>query len=148
MRKAEFIGTLETRLEGEVSDREIESSVRYYDKYFEEAKRNGQSEEEIAQELGSPLLIAKTIIDTSRGGTGEEQAYFREGELYETEEPRQREDIRGYHVDLEGWKAKAVLIGALLLIILLIVTVLRILIPLAVPIAVILVLIYHFKRRR
>ena len=33
-------------------------------------------------------------------------------------------------------------------IILLIVTVLRILIPLAVPIAVILVLIYHFKRRR
>ena len=86
MRKAEFIETLEKRLEGEVSDREIESSVRYYDKYFEEAKRNGQSEEEIAQELGSPLLIAKTIIDTSRGGTGEEQAYFREGELYETED--------------------------------------------------------------
>ena len=44
MRKAEFIETLEKRLEGEVSDREIESSVRYYDKYFEEAKRNGQSE--------------------------------------------------------------------------------------------------------
>ena len=65
MTKTEFLDTLRLKLEGEVPVSEIDSTIRYYDEYISETVGRGESESKVLEELGSPLLIARTIIDTS-----------------------------------------------------------------------------------
>lgn len=65
MTKAEFLDALRMKLAGEVPASEIEHTIRYYDEYISEAVNSGKPEPQVMEELGSPLLIAKTIIDTS-----------------------------------------------------------------------------------
>ena len=142
MTKSEFIGALRERLDGEVSRAEMEKSLCYYEHYFDEAVRGGKREEEVAEELGSPFLIAKTIIDTSDSGAMEEQAYYGQEEDYRDENTG---NFRHYRMDLGDWKAKLLLIVILLAVIFLLATILRVLIPLAVPIAIVLILVHHFR---
>ena len=59
----EFFKELEDCLKGEVTDYEYADSIAYYREYFREKKSEGQSEEEIIRSLGSPRLIARSIID-------------------------------------------------------------------------------------
>lgn len=73
----EFFRELEECLQGEVPEREIRDSLRYYRQYFAEERAAGHSEEEIIQALGSPRLIARSIIDAreameERGTYGQE----------------------------------------------------------------------------
>ncbi|MDO5426091.1 MAG: DUF1700 domain-containing protein [Eubacteriales bacterium] len=144
MTKSEFISALQERLNGEISRSEAEKSVRYYEQYFDEAIRGGKTEEEVAKELGSPLLIAKTIIDTSVPQNTEEQTYYERETAYgEADEG----GFHQYHKQISGWKAKLLIIVIVLVVIFLLATILRVLIPLAVPIAVILVLVHHFRNR-
>ncbi len=65
MTQIEFVTELEQALRGNVDERVIRENVRYYNSYISEQKAAGKSEEEIFASLGSPRLIAKTIIDTS-----------------------------------------------------------------------------------
>ena len=65
MTQIEFVTELEQALRGNVDERVIQENVRYYNSYISEQKAAGKSEEEIFASLGSPRLIAKTIIDTS-----------------------------------------------------------------------------------
>ena len=65
MTQIEFIRELTEALSGQVPQSVIMENVRYYENYIEEGKAAGKTEEEIIQELGSPRLIARTIIDTS-----------------------------------------------------------------------------------
>lgn len=65
MTQYEFVTELEQALRGNVDERVIQENVRYYNDYISEQKAAGKSEEEIFASLGSPRLIAKTIIDTS-----------------------------------------------------------------------------------
>ncbi len=65
MTQIQFITELEQALRGNVDERVIQENVRYYNSYISEQKAAGKSEEEIFASLGSPRLIAKTIIDTS-----------------------------------------------------------------------------------
>lgn len=58
-----FFKELEDCLRGEVSESEYRDSVNYYREYFREQKAAGISEEEIIRSLGSPRLIARSIID-------------------------------------------------------------------------------------
>lgn len=64
MTQYEFIRELEMALRGNVSDRVIRDNVDYYNVYIREQIASGKTEEEILAALGSPRLIAKTIIDT------------------------------------------------------------------------------------
>ena len=73
---------LEQCLQGEVSAYEISDSLTYYRQYFEDEMHNGKSEEQVSEELGSPRLIARSIIDArgneenSSGNSGyEENSY-------------------------------------------------------------------------
>ena len=50
-------------LRGEVTDSELQESCNYYRDYFSEQESLGKREEEIIAELGSPRLIAHSIID-------------------------------------------------------------------------------------
>ena len=69
MKKTEFLKELEAALRGEVSPELISENLRYYDNYISQETSKGRSEEEVTEEIGSPRLIARTIIDTS-GGSG------------------------------------------------------------------------------
>lgn len=82
MTKEQFIMELEQCLQGEVSAYELSDSLAYYRQYFEDEMHNGKSEEQIIKELGSPRLIARSIIDargieenTSNSSGYEENAY-------------------------------------------------------------------------
>lgn len=64
MRKAEFLQELRESLQGEVSAAVIEENVNYYDSYISQEAASGRREEDVLDEIGSPRLIAKTIIDS------------------------------------------------------------------------------------
>lgn len=70
MNRQEFLNTLRSQLSGEISSREVEENIRYYDEYIRDAVENGKSEFQILNEIGSPLLIARTIIETSNKAKG------------------------------------------------------------------------------
>lgn len=63
MTKEQFIMELEQCLQGEVSAYELSDSLTYYRQYFEDEMQNGKSEQQVIEELGSPRLIARSIID-------------------------------------------------------------------------------------
>ena len=63
MRKTEFLQELREALDGEVSASVIQSNISYYDQYISQEAAKGRREEEVIEEIGSPRLIAKTIID-------------------------------------------------------------------------------------
>lgn len=125
MTKRQFLGALREKLTGEISPAEVERNLQYYEKYIADRIKNGQTEAEILEELGSPLLIAKTIIDT----------HAQEG-VYDVHEDRQdqaQDEARGssfriMHVD--GW----VLWLLLFLFLIIVLTILRVLLPILLPI--------------
>lgn len=83
MTKQQFIQELSECLLNEVDSQEYRNSIEYYSRYIEEEIRKGRSEEEVISELGSPRLIAKTIIDAQIGNEIQEDRtsyYEREAE--------------------------------------------------------------------
>ena len=65
MTKEQFLHDLTVQLKLMVSDQLIFDQLAYYDNYISGEVRKGRSEEEVVAELGSPRLLAKTIIDTA-----------------------------------------------------------------------------------
>ena len=72
MDRQQFIDTLERTLRGGGTPQHIiADNVRYYNGYFADESAKGRSEAEIAEELGDPRLLAKTILEVQEpGGTG------------------------------------------------------------------------------
>ena len=72
MDRQQFIDTLERTLRGGgTPEHIIADNVRYYNGYFADESAKGRSEAEIAEELGDPRLLAKTILEVQEtGGTG------------------------------------------------------------------------------
>lgn len=68
MTKEQFLLELEEYLRGEVSDYELRDSLEYYRNYYEEQITDGSSEEDVSSLLGSPRLIARSIIDARGNG--------------------------------------------------------------------------------
>lgn len=64
MTKNEFLNELRSLLAEELGTSVAEENVRYYDGYIEQRKQEGISESEVLEQLGSPRLIAKSIIDS------------------------------------------------------------------------------------
>ena len=63
MDKGEFLRVLRERLSGEIPEYKVQEHIRYYDHYLSEEIRSGKTEKEAIEALGSPYLIAKTILD-------------------------------------------------------------------------------------
>lgn len=69
MDRQQFIDTLERTLRGGgASETVIADNVRYYNGYFADESAKGRSEAEIAEELGDPRLLAKTILEVQETG--------------------------------------------------------------------------------
>lgn len=62
MNRKEFLEQLQIALSGEVPQREVINQLDYYDRYIREESIH-KNEDEVVEKLGSPHLIAKTIID-------------------------------------------------------------------------------------
>ncbi|WP_165445440.1 RDD family protein [Bacilliculturomica massiliensis] len=63
MRKEEFLKELRYSLEGRLPDADIREITSDYGDVFENASAEGKSEQEVADELGSPAKIARTILE-------------------------------------------------------------------------------------
>jgi hypothetical protein len=63
--KEQFLHDLTVQLNLSVSDQIIREQLAYYDNYISGEVSKGRSESDVVEELGSPRLLAKTIIDTA-----------------------------------------------------------------------------------
>lgn len=86
MNRQEFLNTLRSQLSGAISSREVEENIRYYDEYIRDAVENGKSESQILNEIGSPFLIARTIIETSNKANGAGYQSQGQGSSYRQDE--------------------------------------------------------------
>lgn len=78
MTKGEFLDTLRAQLQGELSQAQIEGHLHYYNEYISEAIASGKTESEVLEELGSPVFIARTLVDAAEHDGEYQQAGSRE----------------------------------------------------------------------
>ena len=119
MRKAEFLKELEEALSGEVPAAVMRENLNYYSQYISAECLKGRSEEEVIREIGSPRLIAKTIIDSSAAGGGRtgagggfSEAQGRFESRYAGRAPNGRRNSDFHYVDPNKWYWK--LLGVIL----------------------------------
>lgn len=137
MRKAEFLRELEETLAGEVSAAVLQENLRYYDQYISQEAASGRSEEDVIEEIGSPRLIARTIIDSSEaagdrpesGGyySGTSGGSYSGGGSYQGSytDPDSQNTRQSFHyVDLNKWYWKLLALIAVVLVMLAAITVL------------------------
>lgn len=135
MTKEEFLEQLEDALVGEVPNSVIYDNKRYYERYFFSEMKQGRTEEEILKELGSPRLIARTIIDMQ----GDAKQQYRESAYYKDDIREEFEESRPHLwcLDLTTWYGRALAwvlgIFLLLLLIWLISGILSVAIQVAIP---------------
>ncbi len=80
MTKQEFLNDLGGKLSEGMSRQELMSQLQYYAGYIDGEKARGKSEEEAIEDLGDPILIARTILESPR----EEDTFF--GHIVQSEE--------------------------------------------------------------
>lgn len=67
MGKREFLEILAERLSEELSRERVISHLQYYEYYIDNEIKKGRKSEAVMAELGDPILIAHTIINTETG---------------------------------------------------------------------------------
>ena len=96
MTKQEFLSELTNSLEGEVPSGVIREQINFYASYIDTQISCGKTEEQVLEELGSPRLIARTIIDSTEAGGEDFQKSYRSAEEYEQYgESNQRGSAKG-----------------------------------------------------
>jgi Predicted membrane protein len=119
MGKDKFIKELVKSLQGEVPESIVKENIKYYEEYISAELAKGSKEKDILEEIGSPRLIAKTIIATSPDNY--ENSKVEAG--YESE--RENLNFKFKNFNLNEWKIKAILFGILLIIIVLVVLIFK-----------------------
>lgn len=121
MTKQQFLEELRLALDGMIPEEAVKENVQYYEKFIWEQEKNGRSQEEILRELGSPRLIAKTIVDAAEAdAVSEEQTYYDDASGDVKAETSYRKN-RVYTVNSRGLKIGCFLVGILSLLILFVV---------------------------
>ncbi len=84
----EFLNQLKECLEDQVSQEEINDALTYYRGYYYEQLNLGKSTEEIFDSLGSPRLIAHSIIDAQEEASSKSTSgyYDVDDETYDGDE--------------------------------------------------------------
>lgn len=140
MRKQEFLQELQLALQGQLSQAVINENIRYYDNYIREEARKGSSEEAVINRLGSPRLIAKTLIDTTDSFGRAAQGTYYESSYGQSETGRGRarnDGQSGKRGGLGTWYGKILLIAVAILLIVIVANVIAFLLPILVPVIVI-----------
>ncbi len=135
MTKQEFINHLQNSLRGQVPEGVVRENVSYYEQYFENQRAQGVSEETVCERIGSPNLIARSIIEAEKHETGS----FREEEeeLIDDIKPNGGAHFSMHYRRIPGWLGVVVSILIVLFIFWLVFNMFRILIPVIVPLVLI-----------
>ena len=148
MTKQQFIQELSECLLNEVDSQEYHSSIEYYSNYIETEIRKGKSEEEVTTELGSPRLIAKTIIDSQLGKESQKErvSYYERKDEDDYQKEAQKDVFRIFWNQRElKWYEKLGVLLVLIFVIGIILTILGVAISLLVhvilPIVAILIVV-------
>lgn len=121
MNRGEFLQGLQDALSGEIPPAAVQENLRYYDNYIRREVQKGRDESGVLEELGSPRLIAKTIIETTPGAGGGNHEPYRSYDSYQSQGPQQQyrdegkrrqSDIHYYYLSKWYWK----LLGIILLV--------------------------------
>ena len=67
MTKTEFLNGLQRALNGRLDSAQVHKHVTYYQEYIEIQVRKGLNEEQVVEALGTPELIAKSILTAAKG---------------------------------------------------------------------------------
>ncbi|MFI3201731.1 MAG: DUF1700 domain-containing protein [Eubacteriales bacterium] len=120
MRKEEFMKQLQMELAISLSGQVVAEHIRYYQEYIVLEMKKGRSEEVILAELGSPRLLAKSIIEANQHKVGGEnhtnhsqQEYQMEqetGDSYKSNKKNKK------FIKINGIIAIVILIGILILV--------------------------------
>lgn len=135
MTKAEFLEMMEQKLTGELDEHTVGKTLRYYSEYIDSEMRKGKTEQEVLEDLGSPLLIARTILDTQGNETANFSQTRPEGET--------KEEEKG--TESHRWN-KWLFLLCLLAVLFLLFTILRVLLPILLPVLLVLFVISLFKK--
>ena len=151
MSKAEFLHALQGRLAETLPREKVEEHVQYYESYIIEEIHQGKTEEEVMEELGDPLLIAKTIMDTSEEDT-QQQTFYEEtaGDTGIEDSWRDRDSqVRHYELQSKGGclLAAIIIVVVIALILWLVGSVISFLLPVLIPLVIILLVVAYFKQR-
>lgn len=144
MNKTKFLEGLREALQGDLSAAEINNQLLYYERYMEEELKKGRTEKEILEELGSPRLIARTIIETKGNNTSYSNTYYEDRDVKENQTSN---DNRKNKFRLNGALGIVLGIGIILLIISLIFSLVSVLAPIVIPLLIIGFVISYLKKR-
>lgn len=134
MNKTKFLEGLREALQGDLSAAEINNQLLYYERYMEEELKKGRTEKEILEKLGSPRLIARTIIETKGNNTSYSNTYYEDRDVKENQTSN---DNRKIKFRLNGALGIVLGIGIILLIISLIFSLVSVLAPIVIPLLII-----------
>lgn len=152
MVKQEFLEELKSALAGSVSAEVLLDSYRYYASYIEEEIRGGKAEAEVLEELGSPSLIARSIIAADSRDRVADVEYTEDGRTRRVRRKEQAEEGKSekahkkFRFDFTAWYAKILYVIILILIIALIIAIISgliwVVVTLAIPILLVLGIFY------
>lgn len=152
MRKEEFLEKLRARLSQTMSVQEVTEQIRYYDQYIREQMQSGKTEEEVLEELGDPLLIAKTLMDVQENR--EEDAPFVQDEnIYDEQGEREtqaaQKELRHMELRTKGGCLLAAIVVVFVAGLLLWAagTIVAYLLPILIPVLIIVLVITYMKQK-
>ena len=132
MDRESFINELRIALSGKVPVTVIEDNVSYYEEYIISQVRMGKTEEQVLAQLGSPRLLAKTIIEANKHAEGAE-SYAESGEeTYTADDSGETYHVHpfwNWYMGLPGWVHTIVMILIAVLILVVVATVISALFP-------------------
>ena len=147
MTQREFIDKLKNALSGKVSAGTVQENVNYYEQYFLSELRRGRSEEDICASLGSPQLIAKSILEAEKFQSGSTEDTYsgkvHEEKDYRSSTTRWTDNVRSFHIP--GWLMLLLAAGLFFTVISVVLTIFSALAPIIVPICIVLFIVHIFK---
>ena len=148
MTQREFIDKLKNALSGKVSPGTIQENIAYYEQYFMSEFQHGRSEEEICASLGSPQLIAKSILEAERfqndgGYRADYSGDVQEEKEYRSAGSRRSDGVRS--VRIPGWLMLVLAVVVFFLVISLVISVFSALAPIIVAICIVLFIVHIFQ---
>ena len=147
MTQRKFIDELKTALSGKVSAGTLQENINYYEQYFANELRCGRSEEEICTLLGSPLLIAKSILEAEKFQSGAtEETYtgsVQEEKDYRSTTTRWSDHVRSFR--MPGWLMLMIAAVLFFTVISIVLSIFSALAPIIVPITIVLFIVHIFK---
>ena len=156
MTKNEFLEELKTCLSGEVSSEVMMESYRYYSEYITDEMNKGKTEAEVIEHIGTPSMLAKSIIAAHKRERVMDEEYTEDGRIkrgkrkvYSENENTSQEK----RASASNWYSKIMFVAIIAVIIILLVFALKvgfwlfttIGIPVLIVLGIVYLIMYFFK---